>query len=256
MGFHHLRLHEGRLIVKSFRYLIAVIALLISGSAAADITVGVSTTGSVAGTSITTSFTPGTLTNGMIEATLVIRTANSVVTNVKWDGVAMTEAHKQNGGNSNAATVRHYYIQNPTTGTKNFTASFSPSSSVSVYLSSWNGVEQSGSPVDVSTGTNVSASNPSVSATVTSTGCVLIDGLMHEGSAASTKEAAQTYHSGSPIDEGTWNSGASYKISASSGSLTMSWTNGASDTLAYSWVAYKAAVSAGGGGSRRVISIQ
>jgi len=143
------------------------------------------------------------------------------IDSMTYDGVSMTKAKDQTGGDASNSEV--WYLVNPNTGTNqismtmNGNPDFGASGAVSFF-----GVDQD-NPLDA-TGSAQASGNPSTSITTVANGAMVVDAVYSRNATLSVgANQTQMYNISDPSER----SAASYRRFGAPGAQTMTWTGSA-----------------------------
>lgn len=200
----------------------------------------------------------GSLTNGVVEVTIISRgatsDANLAITGVTYNSVAMSLAKAQlasdSGGSAGSLRVEKWYLKNPPSGAQTIAITFTGTVNHSVaYAFSMSGVDQTNT-VNASAGSGdaINASPTSTitqNITTTTDQCYITDGIYHKIGTSLTKGAGQTLIAAETFPNGGGDTAdASYKGPVSTGANSTSWTLTGNDGWCMASVAYAPAATA------------
>jgi hypothetical protein len=181
--------------------------------------------GTASGISLAASGTPD-----LVVACFTKDTANDP-TSVQYGGVAMTRLTETVNGAQGAEIW--YLVAGIPSGTQSIT--YTMSGTHRCWGGAFDCAAGKAAAFDVEAGTSGTSTGPSQAVTPTAQPNVIIACCAHEGANAMTGKGTgqvgmETGAGDGFVDEGTWNSAATYEPTTSTGSDTQSFTNGASDT--------------------------
>jgi hypothetical protein len=190
------------------------------------------------GANLTFSHTVGTTYPNRLLVVTVNRRSGDATSTVTYAGTSMTLAKRSTNGTAETSEI--YHLANPATSANNVVITPSPTGpDFRASASSYYFMDQNTTNVlDTTGGGAATAGNVSHSVTTAVADELLVNGIAHESTAAPTLPAGQT--SIHLTDEGTWDTGASYKILAgAAGAYSMGFNNANSDTYAHAIAAFR-----------------
>lgn len=185
----------------------------------------VANSGTASGISLAASGTPA-----LVVACFCKDTAN-LPSSVQYGGVAMTAlTHTANGAQG---VILYYLDTNIPAGTNSVT--YTLTGAHRTYCGAFDVAGGKVAAFDTEAGTSGTSTGPSQAITPGAQPNVIISACAHEGASIMTAKGTgqvglETGGGDGFIDEGTWNSAATYEPTTSTSSDTQSFTNGASDT--------------------------
>lgn len=155
---------------------------------------------------------------------VAVRSSSIGVNAVSYGGVGLS---RQATALKQGFTLEIWQMIAPPTGTNNIVVSVDSSTQVAAYGVSFTGVDQN-LPLENTASANSSTLTPSQAIITSTANAWVLDFFAHESGTLKAAGAGQTLISRNVETGSSWDTGASYETTTTSGSVTMNWT-GASD---------------------------